>query len=58
MKQSDTKDTDSYQKSEVSKMEWGSLDNCLSKIRDYNLEKKDIINNVDTCLKKLMLYRL
>ena len=58
MKHSDTKDTDSYQKSEVSKMEWGSLDNCLSNIREYNLEKKDIIHKVDTCLKKLMLYRL
>jgi len=58
MKPSETKYTDSYQKSEVSKMEWGTLDNCLSKIRDYNLEKKDIINKVDVCLKKLILYRL
>jgi len=58
MKPSETKDTGSYQKSEVSKMEWGTLDNCLSKIRDYNLEKKDIINKVDICLKKLILYRL
>lgn len=58
MKPAETKDTDGYQKSEVSKMEWGTLDNCLSKIRDYNLEKKDIINKVDICLEKLMLYRL
>ena len=43
MKYSETKDTSTYQKSEVSKMEWGSLENCLSKIRSYNLEKKDII---------------
>jgi len=58
MKPSDTKDTDCYQKSEVSKMEWMPLDKCLSNIRDYNLEKKDIINKVDICLSKLMLYRL
>jgi len=58
MKPSETKNTDSYQKSEVSKMEWGSLENCLSKIRDYNLEKKNIIKNVDISLNKLMLCRL
>ena len=58
MKYSETKDTSTYQKSEVSKMEWGSLDNCLSKIREYNLEKKDIITKVDSCLNKMMLYRL
>ena len=58
MKASETKETNCYQKSEVSKMEWGTLDKCLSKIREYNLEKKNIINNVDICLKKLMLYRL
>jgi len=58
MKYSETKDTSTYQKSEVSKMEWGSLDNCLSKIRSYNLEKKDIITRVNSCLNKMMLYRL
>ena len=58
MKYSETKDTSTYQKSEVSKMEWGSLENCLSKIRNYNLEKKDIITRVNTCLNKMMLYRL
>lgn len=57
MKPSETKETNSYQKSEVSKMEWGSLEKCLNRIRHYNLEKKDIITNVDICLKKLMLYR-
>jgi len=58
MKQSETKDTSSFQKSEVSKMEWCSLDTCLSKIRSYNLEKKDIISKVDVCLNQMMLYRL
>jgi 8-oxo-dGTP pyrophosphatase MutT (NUDIX family) len=58
MKPSETKETNSYQKSEVSKMEWMSLDKCLSNIRSYNLEKKNIIKNVDICLKNLTLYRL
>lgn len=58
MKMSETNDTNNYQKSEVSKMEWGSLENCLSKIRDYNLEKKYIIKKVDKCLNKTTIYRL
>jgi 8-oxo-dGTP pyrophosphatase MutT (NUDIX family) len=58
MKYHESKDTTNYQKSEVSKMEWGSLEKCLLKIRDYNLEKKDVITKVDISLKKLMLYRL
>ena len=41
-----------YQKSEVSKMEWKKLEDALSIIRYYNLEKKRILIKIDTMLKK------
>ena len=44
-----------FQKSEVSKIKWLSLENCLSFIRPYHLEKKDIINKINNTLDK---YRL
>lgn len=47
---------DSYQKSEVSKMEWKTLDQCLESIRPYNLEKKNIILNIDNVLNNYILY--
>ena len=39
-----------FQRSEVSKMEWLSLDECLKKIRPYNLERIEIINNINKVL--------
>ena len=54
----DTLDMDSYQRSEVSKMSWSCISDCLVKIRDYNLEKKRIITNVDVCLKQFAVYQL
>jgi len=45
----------SFQKSEVSSMEWKSLDECMNSIRSYNLEKKKILNNIDYCLEKTIL---
>ena len=41
-----------FQKSEVSKMEWKKLEDALSIIRYYNLEKKRILIKIDTMLKK------
>jgi 8-oxo-dGTP pyrophosphatase MutT (NUDIX family) len=41
-----------FQKSEVSKLEWKTIDECLKSIRDYNLEKKRLLINVNECLKK------
>ena len=58
MDYSDTLDTDKFQRSEVSKMSWHAISTCLTQIRDYNLEKKRIITNVDTCLKQLSVYQL
>jgi ADP-ribose pyrophosphatase YjhB (NUDIX family) len=40
----------SFDTSEVSKMEWKTIDECLLCIRDYNLEKKNVITNINSCL--------
>ena len=39
-----------YDKSEVSKMEWKTYEECLKCIRPYNLEKKRILENIYHCL--------
>jgi len=46
----------SFQKTEVSKMEWKTLDECLSSIRPYNLEKKKLIHNIYKVLQEYRLY--
>jgi 8-oxo-dGTP pyrophosphatase MutT (NUDIX family) len=51
-------DIDGFQKSEVSKMEWKTLDNCLDSIRNYNLEKKRLLVNIDECLKKYKMFQI
>ena len=58
MKRSETNNMDNFQISEVSKMNWVTLDESLKLIRPYNLEKKNIIKNVDKCLKNLQVYIL
>jgi 8-oxo-dGTP pyrophosphatase MutT (NUDIX family) len=45
-----------YQQTEVSKMEWKSLEECLESIRPYNLEKKQLIININKVLKEYKLY--
>jgi 8-oxo-dGTP pyrophosphatase MutT (NUDIX family) len=45
-----------YQKSEVSKIEWKTLDECLESIRPYNLEKKKIINNINQIIQEYNIY--
>jgi 8-oxo-dGTP pyrophosphatase MutT (NUDIX family) len=58
----DTKDKDknvslyNYQQTEVSKIEWKSLEECLESIRPYNLEKKQLIININKVLKEYRLY--
>ena len=42
--------TDKYEKTEVSKMEWKTLDDCIACIRPYNLEKKQMLRNINTML--------
>ena len=45
-----------YQKTEVSKVEWKTLDQCIDSIRPYNLEKKKVVRNIDDCIRSLQLY--
>ena len=45
-----------FQPSEVSKMEWKTLDQCLDSIRPYHLEKKQLIQNVYKVLKEYRLF--
>jgi 8-oxo-dGTP pyrophosphatase MutT (NUDIX family) len=46
-----------YQRSEVSKLEWKTIDECLASIRPYNLEKKKIICNIYELLQQYKLYQ-
>lgn len=45
-----------YQKTEVSKLEWKNINNCLESIRPYNLEKKELIQNINKVLQEYRLY--
>jgi len=45
-----------YQKTEVSKLEWKTLEECLESIRPYNLEKKQLIININKVLEEYRLY--
>jgi len=44
------KDIHPYDKSEVSKIEWKTYQECIDSIRDYNLEKKRVISHIHNCL--------
>jgi len=46
----------SFQKSEVSKMEWKTFDAAMESIRPYNLEKKDVLIRVNKLLSDYRLY--
>ena len=45
-----------FQVSEVSKLEWKSINKCLEDIRPYNLEKKELITNINKVLQEYRLY--
>lgn len=45
-----------YQKTEVSKLEWKTLEGCLESIRTYSLEKKQLIININKVLQEYRLY--
>jgi 8-oxo-dGTP pyrophosphatase MutT (NUDIX family) len=47
---------DNFQVTEVSKLEWKTLDKCLEDIRPYNLEKKKLITNINKVLQEYRLY--
>jgi ADP-ribose pyrophosphatase YjhB (NUDIX family) len=45
-----------YQKNEVSCVKWKTLEECLISIRPYNLEKKQLIKNINKVLQEYRLY--
>ena len=47
-----------YERTEVSKMEWKSYDECMNIVRPYNLEKKRLITNVHQTIKTFRLFSL
>lgn len=47
---------ENFQKSEVSKLEWKTIDECLESIRPYSLEKKQLIININKVLQEYRLY--
>jgi len=47
---------DKFQVTEVSKIEWKTLDSCINTIRPYNLEKKNLIKNINKVLEEYRLY--
>jgi len=55
-KSDDNFNLNNFQKTEVSKLEWKTLDNCLESIRPYNLEKKELIQNINKVLQEYRLY--
>lgn len=46
----------SFQKTEVSKMEWKTYDEAIQLIRPYNLEKINVLTRVNTLLSEYRLY--
>ena len=45
-----------FQKTEVSKLEWKTIHASLESIRPYNLEKKELIQNINKVLQEYRLY--
>jgi 8-oxo-dGTP pyrophosphatase MutT (NUDIX family) len=45
-----------FQITEVSKIEWKTINQCLEAIRPYNLEKKELIININKVLQEYRLY--
>ncbi len=50
-----TYDLNKFQKSEVSDIKWFNYEDCISKIREYNIERIDILKNVDDVLNNYMI---
>ena len=45
-----------FQQAEVSKLEWKTYDECLSSIRPYHLEKKNILTKINDFLTQFTIY--
>ena len=48
--------TNNHQKTEVSEVSWLNIEECLVKIRPYNLEKISILKKIDEVLRTYRLY--
>jgi ADP-ribose pyrophosphatase YjhB (NUDIX family) len=46
-----------HQMSEVGKLEWKTYQECLKTIRDYNVEKLDVLHRVETLLNEYRVYK-
>lgn len=55
---SDNIDISKFQKSEVSQLKWLTFDACMQHIRSYNIEKQDILKNVNTMLLQYRPYTI
>ena len=53
----DKKSINNFQLSEVSNIGWFTLEESLEMIRPYNLEKKQVIKNIDNVLHKYRLVK-
>lgn len=56
MDEDDTKSSASYQRNEVSKCEWFSLNECKNRIRPYNKERIVILDAIEKVLNNYVLY--
>ena len=45
-----------FQRSEVSKLEWKTIEDAMAAIRPYNLEKKEVLQRVSKVLQRYRLY--
>lgn len=52
----ETCDLEHFQTSEIGKLEWVNLSECLIKIRPYNKEKKKLIQNIYSVLQQYQLF--
>ena len=48
---------ENYQKSEVSAMKWMPYEECVAKIRPYDVEKKNVLSKIDGVFKKYILVK-
>jgi ADP-ribose pyrophosphatase YjhB (NUDIX family) len=53
--ENNNREENNFQRSEVSKMGWYSYEECFKKIRNYNLEKLEVLTRVNTIIQKYNL---
>jgi 8-oxo-dGTP pyrophosphatase MutT (NUDIX family) len=58
MKAEHTTQMENYERTEVSKMEWKTFDECIKIVRPYNLEKIKMITNINQTIKTFRLFSL